>query len=123
MATLRSFDEVLAFLNTTRNALIDEYVDLARESSPDSLGGFGIWLRNRWNSEVEVGVGHGIWLLIRLKPKPTLIYSDSPTLTGRLVFYLDGGHYTDFEANDLVTKEAAIGVLRGWLESNNFPAS
>ena len=119
---LGSFDEVVAYLKTSRNALVDKYVEQVREPDPNPLGGFGIWLRNRWNSELEVGVGLGIWLFIRLKPKPTAIYSDAPKVTGRLVFYLDGGHYTDFDAADLVTKEAAIRALRDWLESNNFPA-
>jgi hypothetical protein len=38
-----------------------------------------------------------------------------------LVFYLDGGHYTDLASRDLASRAAATETLRRWLETNEFP--
>src|SRR5580704_2165632 len=96
---LRSYDEVLSYLRVTRNALENEYadarVDSCAEPEPVPIGGFGIWLRNRWGSEVEVGVGRDVWFLFRLAPAPRKCLSDRPPMDGRLVFYLAGGHYSE----------------------------
>jgi hypothetical protein len=122
--SLASFDDVLAYLRATYNTLADEYADArvdAEEPESDPVGGFGIWLRNRWGSEVEVGVGREAWFLFRLEPKPSICFSDNPPLDGYLVFYLDGGHYTDLASHDLASRAAAVETLRRWLETNEFP--
>jgi hypothetical protein len=121
---LATFDDVLAYLRATYNALADDYADGrvdAVEPEPDPVGGFGIWLRNRWGSEVEVGVGRDIWFLMRTEPKPSICFSDNPPLDDYLVFYLDGGHYTDLASRDLVSRAAAMEVLRRWLDASEFP--
>ena len=69
-----------------------------------------------------MGVGSKIWFLIRVQPKPSILFSDSPALVGRLVFYLDGGHYTDLGSRELASRDAVIANLARWLESNEFPA-
>jgi hypothetical protein len=66
-------------------------------------------------------VGREIWFLIRIRPRPSRICSDRPRLEGRLVFYLAGGHYTDFESRDLVSTDVAKHALRRWLDANEFP--
>jgi hypothetical protein len=121
---LTSFDDVLIHLREAYNAEAREYADARATSAaePDDppVGGFGVWLRNRWGSEVEVGVGRDVWFLIRIQPRPSRVCSDHPPLQGLLVFYLDGGHYTDFEGHDLVSAGVAKQTLRRWLESNAF---
>jgi hypothetical protein len=122
--SLASFDDVRAYLRTTYNTLADEYADAradADEPQADPVGGFGVWLRNQWGSEVEVGVGRDVWFLIRTEPKPSTCFSDNPPVEGYLVFYLDGGHYTDLASRDLVSRAAAIETLRRWLETDEFP--
>jgi hypothetical protein len=123
-ALLASFDDVLAYLRATRNALTDEYAN-ARVDSEEPLsnpvGGFGIWLRNRWGSEVEVGVGRDVWFLFRLAPTPRIWFSDSPPVHDYLAFYLDGGHHTELGSRELVSRAAAIEALRCWLDTNEFP--
>lgn len=123
---LTSFDDVLVHLRETYNAEANEYADAragaVAEPEDPPVGGFGVWLRNRWGSEVEVGVGRDVWFLIRIRPDPSKIVSDDPPLTGRLVFYLGGGHYTDFESRDLVSADAAKRALRRWLDANELPA-
>jgi hypothetical protein len=84
-SSLASFDEVLGYLRTTYSILADEYADArvdVAEPEPDPIGGFGIWLRNRWGSEVEVGVGRDVWFLMRTEPKPGICFSDNPPLDG-----------------------------------------
>jgi hypothetical protein len=120
-----SFDDVLAHLREAYNVEANEHADAragaAAEPEDPPVGGFGVWLRNRWGSEVEVGVGRDVWFLIRIQPPPSRICSDHPRLDGRLVFYLGGGHYTDFEGRDLVSADAAKHALRRWLDANEFP--
>jgi hypothetical protein len=125
---LSSFDEVLAHLRQAYSAEAHEYADARARASAEPqgpedppVGGFGVWLRNRWGSEVEVGVGRDVWFLIQLAPRPMRVCSDHPPVKGRLVFYLAGGHYTDFEGRDLVSADVAKQTLRRWLDSNEFP--
>ena len=124
-SVLNTFDDVMSYLRTTRNSLADEYADRRAEScaEPETLatGGFGVWLRNRWGSELEVGVGLDVRFLIRLIPAPRKWLSDRPTTKTNLVFYLDGGHYTELQSRQLVSRETAVKVLGGWLELNEFP--
>ena len=87
---LDSWDAVLSHLRETYVELAKEYADgpaqhEAAEPEAVPLGGFGIWLRNRRGSEVEVGVSGGdVWFLFRLRPKPARYLSDHPPIAGRL---------------------------------------
>src|SRR4051794_41180452 len=88
---LSSYPQVIAHLRATHDALINDYADQRAENAaePDDvpLGGFGTWLRNRWGSEIEVGIGRDVWLLIRLQPRPTKRFSDRPSAAGWRAFY------------------------------------
>lgn len=122
---LTTFDEVTSHLRQTYSLLVNEYADarINEDPVPESppVGGFGVWLRNRWGGEIEIGVGRDVWFLVRLKPQPTKIYSDSPELSGRLAFYIAGGHYTDFDSRHLTSREEALRILRRWLDEGTFP--
>jgi hypothetical protein len=121
-----SFDEVRAYLIEVYDWFIDELSerrgeDPAWEAERRRLGGFGVQLRNRWGSEVEVGVGRKVWFLHRHEPKPSRTLSDNPEVNGYLVFYLDGWHWTELDRTQLASREACLSTLRDWLEENRFP--
>jgi hypothetical protein len=123
-----SFDEVVALLKQVRDRHADEYADavasdpeLARSLSGDVLGGFGVDIKNRWGSIVEVGPGRDVWFLFRHEPRPGLCHSDRPPINGTRVFYLDGGHHTELEPDALVSRDECLRVLRDWLGTGAFP--
>lgn len=123
-----TFDEVVALLKQVHDRHANEYADAladgtdaARSTAGDVLGGFGVEITNRWGSVVEVGPGRDVWFLFRHKPSPSRCYSDHPRIEGTRVFYLDGGHHTELEADMLVSRDECLRVLRGWLDGGAFP--
>jgi hypothetical protein len=120
VTVLHSFEEVLDHLQRTYNWFVDIIADMRSrcESSKfePPVGGFGVRLRNRWESEVEIGVGREIWFLIQTVPEPSRCVSDAPELSGPLVFYLAGWHYTELERDMLASKVKCLTALRYWLD-------
>src|SRR5438445_1269848 len=84
VVSLRSFEEVVAYLRHTYDWFADVIADYraAEDFSPTDVpvGGFGVQLRNRWGGEVEVGVGRAVWFLFQREPRPSRCVSDRPAL-------------------------------------------
>ena len=123
-----TFDEVVMLLKQVRDRYADEYAEarvnnaeVARALADDVLGGFGVEVTNRWGGVAEVGPGLDVWFLFRHEPQPGLCYSDRPPIDGTRVFYLNGGHHTELEADMLVSQKECMRVLRGWLDTGEFP--
>jgi hypothetical protein len=124
VTVLHTFDDVVAHLRRTYDWFADVIADIRSENETSEptvpIGGFGVQLRNRWGGEVEVGVGRAIWFLFRSEPSPGKCISDNPELSGSLVFYLDGWHYTELERHRLVSKGTCLITLRHWLDSGKM---
>ena len=124
VTALGSFDDVVAHMRATYDWFADQLADLRGDDETPSkipVGGFGVELRNRWGSVVEVGVGGDIWFLIRREPKPAYCYSDQPPIDGCLAFWLDGWHYTELGSDELVSRGSCLNAVRRWLEQGAFP--
>jgi hypothetical protein len=126
--SLDSFVDLLVFLRQTYNWFADFIADQRAEEGkrrPDEepIGGFGVTLRNRWKSELEVGIGRDLWFLMRLQPEPRDCFSDQPDSAGPLGFFLSGWHYTPLSGHLLVSRRACLAGLRRWLDSNEFPGA
>lgn len=125
-----TFEELLALLGSVRDRQMDELAEilagnagLAESVRADVVGGFGVEVTNRSGGVVEVGAGTDAWFLFRHHPRPGRCYSDRPPITGTRVFYLDGSHHTELDANMLVSRGECLRVLREWLESGEFPVT
>ncbi len=125
VTSLNSFDEVLGHLLVTYNWFADSIADArAMEDKSEEIppiGGFCVKLRNRWGSQVEVGVGRKIWFLFQLEPETRKCLTDNPAMNGSLVFYLYGWHYTELERDSLISKESCLVALRQWFEEGRLP--
>jgi hypothetical protein len=124
---LQTVDAVVEFLHATYDRfatlLSDENADRPDHERVDlaQIGGFGVQLTNRFGGEIEIGLGRHSCLLVRLTPQPTRIYRNPLQSEGRLVFYLDGWHYTEMNATELVPRADCLNRLRSWLENDEFP--
>ena len=120
-------ESVFNFLKDTYDRFVtllaDQNAELPEAERIDlsAIGGFGVQLTNRFGGEIEIGLGRQLCLLIRLNPEPTRIYRNPTPHEGTLVFYLDGWHYSEMEASELVAREDCLARLRAWLETNVFP--
>lgn len=126
IASLDSFEDLLVFLRQTYNWFADLIADQRAEEDErpldkEPIGGFGVTLRNRWGSEVEVGIGRDLWFLMRFQPKPSRCFSDQSDSAGPLAFFLDGWHYTPLSGHMLVSRQACLTALRRWLNTDEFP--
>jgi hypothetical protein len=122
-ASLGSFEEVFALLRASYSWFADLMAQLRAEDKVAGdvpIGGFGVCLRNRWGSVIEVGVGRDLWFLCRRIPAPSLCYSDRPELDGSLAFWLGGWHHTELSGEMLVSRSACLEAIRGFLESDEF---
>ena len=127
---LESFEALVALLEAVREqfaALDDDWGSEGEghecEPPEEFLGGFGVQVTNRWGGEVEVAAGRDAWFLFRQEPEPGICFSDRPPIDGARVFYLDGGHHTELEAEMLASREGCLRVLRAWLDKDEFPES
>jgi hypothetical protein len=121
-----TFDEVITFLRKTHTSFADVIADRrAEENNAErvSIGGFGVTLINRWQDKVEVGIGRDVWFLARTTAVGTLVFSDKPSVSGTMAFFLAGSHHTELESRQLVSRNACAKALRDWLDKNEFPES
>lgn len=123
-----SFEGLLALLKDVRDKHADAYAEyMAAKPEPcaqdnrDMLGGVTVEVTNRWGSVAEVGLGRDVCFLARLHPEPSEIHSDRPSINGTRVFFLDGGHHTELDADLLVSREGFLQTLRRWLDEGAFP--
>lgn len=123
-----SFAEVVEYLQTTREQQLDVIADSianGHSSRKDSAnyGGFTCELHNRFDGVVEFGLGKEYVLLMRKEPKPLIWYKNGPKCDGFLIFYIDGGHHTQFELHELATRDDGLKKLEQWLNTGEFPQS
>jgi hypothetical protein len=127
LTELPDVGSVIEFLKGTYDRFATQIADQNAERSDEdrielsTIGGFGVQLKNRFGSEIEIGLGRKFCLLIRLVPKPTKICRSNVQNDDTLVFFVDGWHHTEMSISELVPRDLCLSYLRDWLDYDTFP--
>ena len=125
---LRSFAEVVAHLQAVRDQSLTLIADSIANGQADrddyvNLGGFTCELRNALGGVVEFALSTDYSLMMRKAPKPFTWYRNGPDSEDTLVFYIEGGHHTEFSLRELSTRADGLEKLERWLHTGDFPES
>lgn len=125
---LRSFAEVVAHLQAVRDQQLTLIADAIANGLADrndylNIGGFTCELHNAFGGVVEFALSPNYSLMMRKAPKPFTWYRNGPDSDDILVFYIDGGHYTEFSLRELASRDSGLEKLERWLNAGEFPES
>jgi len=123
---LRSFADVVAHLQAVRDQKMTQIADSIANGQAESddyvnIGGFTCELHNALGGVVEFALSTNDSLMMRKEPEPFTWYRNGPDSDDILVFYIDGGHHTEFSLRELATRDHGLEKLERWIDSGEFP--
>lgn len=126
LVELCNFAEVVDHLQAVRDqhlTLIADAIanDLADRNDYVNIGGFTCELHNSFGGVVEFALSSKYSLMMRKEPKPFTWYRNGPDSDDTLVFYIDGGHHTEFSLRELASRDSGLEKLERWLNTGEFP--
>ena len=119
---LRSFAEVVAHLQAVRDQKMTQIADSIANGQAErddyvNIGGFTCELHNALGGVVEFALSTNDSLMMRKEPKPFTWYRNGPDSDDILVFYIDGGHHTEFSRRELATRDHGLEKLERWIDT------
>lgn len=125
---LEDYEAVVGFLLSDHDRRVVEIADAIAEGIADrddwkSFGGFTVMLENRFGCMIEIALGSKFGLLMQFSPGPLVVFQNGPDSDETLVFFIDGGHHTEYSLRELAFVDDCKKCLAEWLESGKFPRS